>query len=563
MRAVFMPVANNDLEQAKDRDPHTGLTGSAVYASSVLKALLEFGTYDRYYTMVGPDQAPHAAIDGRRFSLVSIDNLPKFNRSDEIIFFAGQPSFQILSPWRRALGRPDAPLVGIIHSMHTRLFFMLLMRLMLTGDLHSYDALICSSRAGKVAVEKGLDRIALQFKELYGATAEFQPCLPIIPLGVRVADFQFLNRDALRAKLNFNDGLIFLYLGRFSAADKADLAPMIIAFCRTIASRCPAARLLLAGDDTAHTLAPRLQALAAELGCADRILVRSNVSREEKSQLLAAADIFVSPSDNIQETFGISLIEAMAAGLPVLASDWDGYRDIVDHERTGFLVPTYMCPMTTSKPECFSSLYPLSPLLAAKTVVDLESWSQHALDLAVNPDLRKNMGAEARRQAEQKYDWSVVIRSYEELWSELSARAKAQQLSSVNVAEFPFDEMTFESIFHHYPTSHLDAQMIQVTSGAAALLQAAEVSAHLFQPPRAFEKRVFMAILAALESVKFATPRELVSLISEEQVLPEGRVSLHLARMMKFGMISFVQDGYEETPASSDIRPVRNLAAAQ
>ena len=43
-------------------------------------------------------------------------------------------------------------------------------------------------------------------------------------------------------------------------------------------------------------------------------------------ELWAAADVFLSLVDNIQETFGITPLEAMAAGLPVVASDWDGYR---------------------------------------------------------------------------------------------------------------------------------------------------------------------------------------------------------------------------------------------
>ena len=55
-----------------------------------------------------------------------------------------------------------------------------------------------------------------------------------------------------------------------------------------------------------------------------------------------AADVFTSLSDSIQETFGLVILEAMASGLPVVASDWDGYRDLVIDGVTGFLVPTYM-----------------------------------------------------------------------------------------------------------------------------------------------------------------------------------------------------------------------------
>ena len=62
-------------------------------------------------------------------------------------------------------------------------------------------------------------------------------------------------------------------------------------------------------------------------------------SERRKKLALAAADLFCSPADNLQETFGLSVLEAMASSLPVVASDWNGYRDLVLHGRTGWLVP--------------------------------------------------------------------------------------------------------------------------------------------------------------------------------------------------------------------------------
>ncbi len=71
--------------------------------------------------------------------------------------------------------------------------------------------------------------------------------------------------------------------------------------------------------------------------CAHR---SSTAAPRNAARVWHAADVFVSPSDNIQETFGLAVIEAMASGLPVVASDWDGYRDLVADGETGFLVPT-------------------------------------------------------------------------------------------------------------------------------------------------------------------------------------------------------------------------------
>src|ERR1700760_2735871 len=57
-------------------------------------------------------------------------------------------------------------------------------------------------------------------------------------------------------------------------------------------------------------------------------------------ELWAGADVFMSLVDNIQETFGITPVEAMAAGLPVVASNWDGYRFTGRDGQDGFLIPT-------------------------------------------------------------------------------------------------------------------------------------------------------------------------------------------------------------------------------
>jgi glycosyltransferase involved in cell wall biosynthesis len=92
-------------------------------------------------------------------------------------------------------------------------------------------------------------------------------------------------------------------------------------------------RLVLIGDGPAKQ---SLESLAAELGIADRVTFTGAVPFEEVPPYLKAADAFAFAS--ITETQGLVTIEAMAAGLPAVAVDGPGTRDIVEHGKQGFLV---------------------------------------------------------------------------------------------------------------------------------------------------------------------------------------------------------------------------------
>ena len=73
-----------------------------------------------------------------------------------------------------------------------------------------------------------------------------------------------------------------------------------------------------------------------------KVTIVDGMDPEARFGVWRAADLAVSLADNLQETFGLVVVEAMACGLPVVASDWDGYRDLVDPGVTGLLVPTTM-----------------------------------------------------------------------------------------------------------------------------------------------------------------------------------------------------------------------------
>ena len=65
-------------------------------------------------------------------------------------------------------------------------------------------------------------------------------------------------------------------------------------------------------------------------------------------------------SDNMQETFGLTPIEAMAAGLPSVVSDWDGYRDTVQHREHGFRIPTLAPPPALAPAQAPAPIAPMA-----------------------------------------------------------------------------------------------------------------------------------------------------------------------------------------------------------
>jgi glycogen(starch) synthase len=114
-----------------------------------------------------------------------------------------------------------------------------------------------------------------------------------------------------------------LYLGRLAAMKGVDT------FLRAAARaspQLPNALFIVAGEGPEY---PRLLALAAHLGIADRTLFLGKVTDEERTALLARADVFVMPS--VVEPFGIAALEAIAAGVPTILSKTSGVAEVAGH----------------------------------------------------------------------------------------------------------------------------------------------------------------------------------------------------------------------------------------
>ena len=121
---------------------------------------------------------------------------------------------------------------------------------------------------------------------------------------------------------------IVMHLSNFRPVKRIDLVVQVFA---RISARVPSV-LLLAGDGPDAGLAHRL---ARQLGVAERVHLLG--AQENVVPLLSIADLFLLPSE--QESFGLAALEAMACGVPVVASDAGGLPEVIDHGVTGFLHP--------------------------------------------------------------------------------------------------------------------------------------------------------------------------------------------------------------------------------
>src|SRR5699024_3130419 len=148
----------------------------------------------------------------------------------------------------------------------------------------------------------------------------------------------------------------------------------------------PNVKLLLAGEG------PKLEAcrnLAQELGLNDTVTFLG--FQKELERLLQLCDIAVAAS--IREGLPVNVMEAMACGLPVVASDNRGHRELIQNGKNGWVLPDY-------KPDLFAD--------KVKQLLD-------------NDVLRKQFGKESRRRIQTKYSLNKVMQKKEMMYGEYMA----------------------------------------------------------------------------------------------------------------------------------------------
>ncbi|MBE3558470.1 MAG: glycosyltransferase [Ktedonobacteraceae bacterium] len=234
----------------------------------------------------------------------------------------------------------------------------------------------------------------------------------VIPSAVNSEVFRPVSREEARRFVGLDQReFVVVYVGRM--LPRKDVRNVVRAMAllvqRSATRRRPALRLLLVGGDTVEPdplATPEihvLQMLAAELGISSYVQFVGKRQQDVLRYYYCAGDVVVTTP--WYEPFGLTPLEGMACGRPVIGSAVGGIPFTIADGETGFLVP------------------PRDP----------ETLASHLLLLLMHPRLREQMGEQARRRVEQHFSWPTVAqrtaRLYEALLAESTAIAPSSPLA--------------------------------------------------------------------------------------------------------------------------------------
>ncbi|MFC1900486.1 glycosyltransferase family 4 protein [Chloroflexota bacterium] len=232
-------------------------------------------------------------------------------------------------------------------------------------------------------------RIAVSNMALSYAQKNIQGDYEIIPNGI---DTEFFSPDVKPIE-EYSDGKKnILFLGRLER--RKGLIYLIKAFYE-VKQEMPDSRLIVVGSGT--KLRKPYEKWVKNHGLEKDVLFLGFVPEEDKPRYFKTADIYCSPATS-HESFGIVLLEGMAVGAPVVASNIDGYNSVITHNSDGMLVPAR----------------------------DTESLAQTLITVLKNKELQQRLSAEAIKTAD-KYSWEKLAQKVYSLYTEAIEKRPAHK----------------------------------------------------------------------------------------------------------------------------------------
>jgi D-inositol-3-phosphate glycosyltransferase len=437
--------------------------GSYVTMEASARGLLRYGTFDEYHTYYmdpvfqsrSHDSLTRTCQQNGKLKPIPLRELvgstpPAY---DILHFETIEPAKEIA--FRSLLHSVRTPVTRQVYTIatlaHMREFLDLCL---LNQGCRPYDSIVAPSRAAAEAVTAYLSEV----ESCTEGKVRYRGRVDTIPYGFETEDMRPVDKAGARKALELPPhAVILLSLGRISWRTKMNYDRLLRLMAQLARASSAEVELVVAGADSDGESA-QVRNLAATLGLSSKVRLITDFPDEQKATIYSASDVFVSLSDNLQESFGLALVEAMAAGLPVLCTDWDGYRDIVEDGVQGFRIPIEWQVRRRPTDVLAQFRHPYDHTLIHQSSRDLkidgEQLISKALDLINNADLRCSMGQRARERVRSEFSMKAVVARYENLWAELKGIADRDQSDYPNLG--PVLSYDYPKHFRGYPTSLTD-----------------------------------------------------------------------------------------------------------
>lgn len=531
----------------------TKLMGRHSAGEAFLRAFLD-RFRDRAITFLTPNsadsnRAKKLARERGHAGEITCVEYERFSDLDTSVLYLPTPGISEYA-WRRLRsGEEKYSICGVTHTTASHRVMEDVAQL-LTSPARSWDAMICTSTAVRDSVNEILGPQADFLRWKLGATRFELPQLPVIPLGVHSKDFQFTldEREASRKRLGIESNqVVLLFAGRLSFHAKAHPHPMLQGaqlLAEALREENKKVTLVQCGWYANESIEAAFNQYAGLVSPDVRLVTVDGRVTSERSSAWAAADIFVSLSDNIQETFGLTPIEAMAAGLPSVVSDWNGYKDTIDHGVTGFRARTVMPPPGDGAD--FAERYDLGvdsyDMYCGHTCelisVDVADVARYLIMLSKDSDLRVRVGNAARERVTDIYEWSQVIKRYEELWTELDLR---RQFDHSGFGDNPLSQPPHKpdpfALYKCYPTEILHSTLDIILCNKVDRAQFTALTASGVHSFAKYVLPTFEEYSEIVQKLSTGEPKPVGALINEVGGSSELRARQVISWLLKVGIL--------------------------
>lgn len=290
-------------------------------------------------------------LKGNKFDWIQIDNRPKF------------------IPYIRSVF-PRTPISLFLHSL-TFISPKKISRNEAAHCLAKANLIISNSESTKRQLQRLFPRISSRIKKVW--------------LGVD--DTVFLpgtreTRKQTKQKYKVNNGFTLLFVGRVIPRKGI---PVLLKAAQIARKKVPSLRVVIAGSGRQGYM-NRLKSLSRKLKVSAQFI--GKIPHRQIHEVYWMADCFICPSQE-HESFGLVNVEAMASGLPLIASRIGGIKEIVRHKHNGLLVKKYRSP---------------------------QQFANYIAQIAVNKDWAEKLKLQARKDAVSRFNWEATARKILKLY---------------------------------------------------------------------------------------------------------------------------------------------------